>query len=110
VKVLTLDIETDHLLQKCTRCWIIGWHDSDTDEIRYWLDGDLGWKVELDKADIVVGHNAVSFDLMVLEKLFGYRLPSRVRQHDTLLMSLVLNYNRFPGGAHGLGNWGASLG
>jgi DNA polymerase-1 len=90
--------------------WIIGWKDLTTNEVRYWLHGDLGWKEELNKATLVVMHNGAGFDLMVLEKLFNYKLPTHVKVIDTMLWSLVLNYNRYPMGRHSLANWGESLG
>lgn len=107
---LVIDIEADHLLQKASRAWIIGYENADTGEVKYWLEGDLGWKEDFDKCTVAIGHNIVAYDEMVLEKLFGYRFPKTTRVHDTLLMSLVLNYNRFPGGGHGLAAWGESLG
>lgn len=106
---LILDIEADNLLQDATKAWIIGWLVKETGEIRYWLDGDLGWKAELDKAEVVVAHNGCGYDLLLLEKLFGYRLPKTTRVHDTLVMSQVLNYKRFEGRGHSLREWGLAL-
>lgn len=107
---LVIDIEADHLLQKVSRTWIIGYLNLDTGEVKAFLEGDLGWKEDFDKCTVAIGHNIVGYDEMVLEKLFGYRFPKTTRIHDTLIMSLVLNYNRFPGGAHGLAKWGELLG
>ena len=110
MKTLVLDIEADNLLRRATKAWIIGWLHKETGDIKYWLDGDLGWKEELDKADVVVAHNGCGYDLLLLEKLFNYKLPSNVEVHDTMIMSLVLNYNRFPNGGHSLKAWGEYLG
>lgn len=112
---LVFDIECDELLLKCTKMWILRVKDMDTGEKQKWLDGDEGWKKVLDEADLVAGHNVLGYDLPVLEKLFGYRLPKRVRVHDTLIFSQVLNYRRFAGldwleDNHKLATWGAFLG
>lgn len=107
---LVIDIEADGLLQTVTRTWIIGSLDLDTREVKWWLDGDLGWKEYFDKCDIAVGHNICAYDEMVLRKLFNYRFPATTRVQDTMIMSLILNYNRFPQGRHSLENWGELLG
>jgi len=104
-----LDIETNGLLQKVTKAWIIGFLDTVTNEVKYWLDGDLGWKEELDKATLVVAHNGFGYDLAVLKKLFNYELPKHVKVHDTLILSQVLNYKRFESGRHSLAEWGEFL-
>jgi DNA polymerase-1 len=69
------------------------------------LDGDLEWMKLFDKADVLIGHNAVSFDFMCLEKLFNYKPQCEVI--DTLLLSQILNYNAK--GGHSLGAWGEKL-
>jgi DNA polymerase-1 len=105
-----LDIETDGLLPSVTKMWIIGWLHLETGKVSYWLEGDLGWKEELDKATMVVAHNGCGFDFLVLEKLFGYKLPKHVKIRDTLIMSIVFNYKRFESGSHSLEEWGSQLG
>ena len=109
-RVFILDIEADNLLRRATKAWIIGWIDESTDKTHWWLDGDLGWKEELDKADVVVMHNGTGYDLPLLKKLFNYELPEHVEVRDTLIMSQVLNYNRFESGMHSLEAWGNALG
>ena len=109
MKTFVLDIEADNLLLKATKAWIVGWLHVETGEIVYWLDGDLGWKGELDKADVVVMHNGTGFDLPLLKKLFNYELPLDVKVRDTLIMSQVLDYSRFESGFHSLEAWGQFL-
>jgi hypothetical protein len=106
------DIETDGLLARCTTCWIIYFLDIDTLELEYYLpfQGDMRWKEKLDNAKLIVGHNFRGFDLGALEKLYGYKLPRSVNVHDTLIMSIVLNYNRFGARGHSMEVWGESLG
>lgn len=89
------DIETDGLLQDCTRMWILAAYNLETREMKYWLEGDLGWQEVFNKATLVVGHNILGFDIFALKKLFNYDFPKGCNMHDTLIMSQVLNYKRF---------------
>lgn len=106
---VVLDIEADALLQKVSKAWIIGWYDLTAREMRWWLDGDLGWVEELNKATHIIGHNISGYDLPLLEKLFGWKPGPHVKITDTLLMSMVLDYGRFPDRKHGLESWGRML-
>jgi len=110
VPKLVFDIETDGLLQQATRCWIIMAFDLDTKEMRYWLEGDLGWQKVFDEATLLIGHNICSFDIPVLEKLFKWKPKKHTAVNDTLILSQVLNYKRFESGRHNLAEWGDSLG
>lgn len=101
-----LDIECDDLLPKVTKMHIFGGYNFDTNEIRYWLEGDLSWQEEMDKATLVVGHNWRGYDEGVLLKLFGYRFKKHTKIHDTLIMSRVLNYRRFGSEGHSMEKWG----
>lgn len=104
------DIETDGLLLQCTRMWIFAAYNLDTKETRYWLEGDLGWQEEMSKATLVVGHNILGFDVFALKKLFNFDFPKDCAIHDTLIMSMVLNYKRFGNDGHSLRRWGEFLG
>ena len=105
---LVFDIETDNLYFACKHLWIVAVRDLDTGEKKQWLPGDNGWMYYLDNAKLIIGHNVIDFDLPALEKLTGYKLPKSVKVHDTLLLSLILNYNRE--GGHKLSAWGERLG
>jgi len=104
------DIETDNLLWKCTRCWIVYLRHLDTGEKHYYLEGDEGWREHLGAATLVVGHNIIDFDIRALRKLFGFELRKDCRIHDTLVMSRVLDYRRFGDMGHSLGVWGTYFG
>ena len=110
LKRFVLDLECDELLRKVTKCHIVGWMDKDTKEFEYYLEDDLRWKERLAEADVLITHNGAGYDLPVLKKLFNWVPAAHVRIQDTMLMSLVLDYNRFPQGRHSLGNWGEYLG
>jgi len=103
------DIETDGLLNQCTKMWIMVIHDLETGKTRKWLLGDLGWKAFLDKAVLLVGHNILSFDIPALEKMFDWKPPKDCNIHDTLILSQVLDYKRFENEGHSLEAWGDFL-
>ena len=103
------DIETDNLLDKCTRMWILAAYNLDTKKMHYWLEGDLGWMEEFDRATLIIGHNILGFDVYALKKLFNYDFPKSCNMHDTLIMSQVLNYKRFGSEGHSLKVWGKYL-
>lgn len=107
---LLFDIEGDNLLPDVTRMWTIIITDIDTNEFWEFLEGDFGWKELLDRATMVAGHNILGYDLGVFLKLFGYELPPHVSIVDTLILSQVLDYNRFGPAGHGLARWGLFFG
>lgn len=106
------DIETDGLLDSCTTVWIIYVLDIDTMEMQYWLPfkGEMGWIEVFNNAKLLIGHNVKGFDFSALEKVHGYKLPRSVNVHDTLIMSIVLNYQRFGAKGHSMETWGEWLG
>jgi DNA polymerase-1 len=104
------DIETDGLYAECSRMWVLVSMDMDTGECRHWREGDLSWMAVFNEAEWVVGHNIIGYDLMVLNKLFGYTLPRTCKVFDTLLLSQILDYKRFGHRGHSLELWGESLG
>lgn len=111
MKRIVLDIETDGLLEELTRMWVICTQDIDTDEKRHWgPDDGLGWQEYINTADVIIGHNIISYDLAALYKLYGWRPDQKVRIKDTLIMSKWLNYQRFGMAGHSLARWGELLG
>lgn len=105
-----LDIESDNLLRHVTKMWILAIKDIDTGEKKWWLSGDESWKEVVSKAKLLIGHNLVGYDLPVLEKLCNFKISKETVVHDTMLMSQILNYARFPGNRHRLEDWGKFLG
>jgi len=104
---LVFDIECDALLDNVTKMHILVAHDIVGNKRYEFLEGDLGWQALFDKAELVIGHNVIGFDLAVLQKLFGYKYKGRV--HDTLLFSQILNYMRFGHDGHSLKRWGEAF-
>lgn len=48
-----------------------------------------GWDL-LCKADSIIGHNILGYDIPVMERITGKRLPDSVKVIDTLLMAMLL--------------------
>ena len=118
---LIFDIEADHLLEQVTKVWCIVARDVETGQI-YTFDPD---EIEqgldlLGKADCLVGHNIIDYDLRVLKKLYDFDYKGEVM--DTLVCTrtiwpniVELDYQQgnFPQkltGSHSLKAWGYRLG
>ena len=108
---IVFDIEADNLLPGVTRIWIFVAYDIDSKEFFIFNDYDSDVKplselLEfLDTCETLIGHNILQYDLLVLEKLLGWRPRHSVRLIDTMVMSQVLDYMRF-GFGHSLKRWG----
>jgi len=105
---LVFDIEADNLLPKLSKFWCAGAIDIDTKE-EYWFKPHQAQEFLdlLDKADLIIAHNAFGYDVPALTKLFGWKPKAKVQ--CTKVMSQLLNYRRF-GFGHSLKLWGEKLG
>ena len=123
---LIFDIEADNLLDDattvhCIVCRDITW---DTEKV-YTFEPDQIKEglVFLSKADTLIGHNIIDYDLRLLKKLYGFTYEGNVI--DTLVCSRtiwcdireidvkLLRNNNFPQklmGSHSLKAWGYRLG
>ena len=104
---LVFDIEADNLLPKLSKFHCAGAIDLDTNK-EYWFGPDQAQDFLnlLDKADLIIAHNAFGYDVPALTKLFGWTPKAKVQ--CTKVMSQVLNYRRF-GFGHSLKLWGQKL-
>ncbi len=107
---LLFDCEADGLLPTATRMWILTIYNFETKQRKSYLEGDLSWQEEFNKATQVIGHHILGYDIPLFKKLFNYELPSNVILTDTLILSQVLNYKRFGNDGHSLDRWGQALG
>lgn len=124
---LAFDIETDGLLQECTRMWcaVLVDVDSDYSEI-FTEENDPGFKrllgVLKDPNNEIITHNGFSFDFKVIGKLYNIDLTKTNKVQDTMVMSQVLYGNlkeedyktwhdvsKNLKGSHSLGAWGYRL-
>ena len=108
---LTFDIETDGL--DATKVWCLVMEDIDTGRIMKYTDysdkyhGNIkdGLAV-LKNAELLVAHNGIGFDALMLLKIYGLDLY-HMKFFDTWIASQVLNYRRPH--KHGLAGWGQHL-
>lgn len=107
---LVFDIETNGFLEHVTDMWCLIAHDLKEDR-RYTFEvGDEDWMRLMRDAERVIGHHILGYDLLVLQKLFKFKLPKKVHVTDTLIMSKILDYKRFGERPHSLETWGEELG
>ena len=103
---LVFDIETDGLNASLIHCIVaIDEHDCvhafDNEQI------DEGIKF-LQKADKLIGHNIIEFDIPIIKKLKGIDLYNKNKVVDTLVLSRLFQPSR--DGGHSLESWGYRLG
>ena len=103
---LVFDIETDDL--KATKIHCIVAQDVDSGKTYKFPPDKLqeGYDL-LEKADKLIGHNIIGFDIPMVEKFGGVKL-SHKPVVDTLVMSRLFNPVRE--GGHSLEKWGFRLG
>ena len=105
---LVFDIETDAI--DATKIWCIVAYDIDKHEIYSFVGPDEIEKKGLNllsKADKLIGHNIIGFDIPVIKKLYGINLAGK-KLVDTLVLSRLFNPVRE--GNHSLESWGYRLG
>jgi len=103
---LVFDIETDDLKATLIHCIVA--QDANTGEIYKYPPDKLseGYELLL-KADRLIGHNIIGFDIPLVEK-FGNIDLSGKEVIDTLVLSRLFNPTR--DGGHSLEKWGYKLG
>jgi len=103
---LVFDIETDDL--DATKIWCVTTVDIETEEVRSYYKDSLPLGLDrLSKADKLIGHNILGFDMPVIKKLHNVNLYNK-KIVDTLVISRLLNPVR--DGGHSLKSWGFRLG
>jgi DNA polymerase I len=111
MKKVVADLETDGLLPQVTTIWIFVAEDLQTGEKVIFSDHDSEAKplrelpAFLDSLDLIAGHNFMLYDLLVLEKILGWKPKPKLKVVDTMIMSQTLDYKRF-GFGHSLAKWG----
>ena len=99
---LVFDIETDDI--KATKIWCLSTCDARTEQVNsYYGDTLLEGIEQLQKADKLIGHNIIGFDIPVIKKLLNVDLSNKILV-DTLVLSRLFNPVRE--GNHGLESWG----
>ena len=103
---LVFDIETDGLDASKIHC-IVAIDEKDCVHAFDNKQIDEGIKF-LQKADKLIGHNIIEFDITVIKKLKGIDLYNINKVVDTLVLSRLFKPSRE--GGHGLESWGYRLG
>jgi len=111
---LVFDIETNGFMPEVNTIWLIITQDTVTGEQKQYSDHDPdlpplseGLKA-LSEAAILVGHNIIGYDLVVLKHLKDWEPNPQTIIYDSWIMSMTLRWKR--GHLHGLEGWGAFLG
>jgi DNA polymerase-1 len=100
---IALDLETNRTHDKI---WCCGTYDIDTKEAMVWTSAsDL--KQYIQKAELLIGHNGISFDFPILNKYWGTKITLK-QTRDTLIMSRLSNPSRH--GGHSLKNLATLVG
>ena len=102
-KTIVLDIETN-LNHDVIWCCVTLWREKN--EIKTWTSPTGFWEYIKD-ADILCGHNILSFDAPVLNRVWNTKIRAS-QCSDTLLLSRLSNSAR--DGGHSLDAWGKTLG
>ena len=102
-KCTTIDIETDGL--DATKIWVVVCQDIRTMEVRIFQD-NINLNRYLNTYDKIIGHNVLSFDVPILNRLWNTNI-SKGRIVDTLILSQLFDPNREKG--HSLAAWGHKL-
>jgi len=83
------DIEADNLLDKVTKVHCIVIQDTVTGEVTKFDPYRLLRALDkLDEAEVIGGHNIITYDLPVLEKLYGWKPKAKV--FDTLVATRLI--------------------
>lgn len=124
------DLETDGLLDDVTKIHCLVIKDTDTGSVTVYDDSLSGKRIEiglrwLEKADRIIGHNVIKYDIPVIEKLYPWFKVDRANVFDTIVATRLIWSNikdhdarlmqeeRLPTrlyGSHSLEAWGHRLG
>lgn len=89
MKSYVFDIEADGLLNSVTKIWSIVLQDTETNETFSYYGASLGVGInKIQEAGVLIGHNIITFDVPVIEKLYGIKIKAKL--YDTLLLSRMV--------------------
>ena len=115
-KRYTFDCETNGFLPDVSKIWMLVLENIDTGEIleytsHYGNPNDPSIRAglkELATADVIIGHNIIGYDLVVLKHLTGWVPLDNQTVVDTWILSQLVQYQRPH--KHGLEGWGSKFG
>ena len=99
--MLIFDIETDGLLETCTRLFCISIYDTKSDTLSAYGEDEAETGVsllqkEINAGGVICGHNVINFDIPALEKLYSWFKISYEQQKqvkDTLVIARLIFNN-----------------
>lgn len=109
---LIADIETDGFLHQLTLCHCLAIKDTTEDVVTIYADHE-GYRPiheglsRLSRADCVVFHNGIGFDIPAIAKLYGTRIIDHSKVFDTLVGSRLKDSTRR---GHSIKDYGRELG
>ena len=107
------DIETNGLVDTVDTIWLVVTKNIDTNEVITFSDYDVDSKPLnelvpfLNKATVLIGHNIIGYDNVVMHKLLNWVPPTSIKMIDTMIISQMNNFRRE--GKHSLKNFGLIL-
>ncbi len=117
------DIETDGLVEDCTKVHCIVIYDIEKDKmLSFTGEEKLDGLFLLKNFSRIIGHNIISFDIPALEKIYKWQPDSKQEIIDTLVISKLVypdravrdaknkSIDRDQYGRHSLKSWGQRLG
>ena len=108
-KTLIFDIETDNLLLDVTVMWVGVTYCIETKEENIYYDtNDL--VAAINRADCIVGHNIIGYDIPVLNKLSNVCIRDGIGIVDTLILAKLAYYDKDRSWSHSLDAYGDRLG
>jgi DNA polymerase I-like protein with 3'-5' exonuclease and polymerase domains len=115
-KRYVFDIETNGFMPEVNKIWMLVLVNPDTGEVKEYVSKDgnpdhyelQNGLEELHTADVIIGHNIIGYDNVVLKHLCGWVPKPHQQAVDTWVMSQCNQYKRDH--KHGLEGWGSKLG
>lgn len=113
---LIIDIESDGLYEEATQIWCIVAKDINTSKIMEFTCEHRGFSTDtgidrgirlLQRANELIGHNIIDYDLRLIKKLYPTFSPGG-KILDTMILSQLLNPDRK--GGHSLAQYGEEQG
>ena len=99
---MIFDVEADGLLDEATKIHVFAYRENGVVKHTHYYDE---MREILLNADLLIGHNIITYDIPLLEKILGIKVKARII--DTLTLSWYLNHKRI---RHGLEWYGVDYG
>ncbi len=107
-EVLIFDIETDGFLLQATQIFVLAIKNIDESDVDVYTGNDIKHGISrLQKADKIIAHNGLLFDIPCIKRLYDIDLGFKTVV-DTILISRLMLPDR--DGGHSLDAWGKRLG